>query len=79
MERWLGEISEKAIRNGSFVSVAELVKAIEIFLEAWNQDPQPFVWTATVENIMAKLDRARKKLEEIKPGCTQPGRKKKVK
>jgi hypothetical protein len=52
------------------VSVAELVKAIEIFLEAWNQDPQPFVWTATVENIMAKLDRARKKLEEIKPGCT---------
>ena len=70
VERWFGEISEKAIRNGSFVSVADLVKAIEYFLEAWNQDPKPFVWTATVEKIMEKLDRARKKLEEIKPGCT---------
>jgi transposase len=70
VERWFGEISEKAIRNGTFVSVAELQQAIENFLDAWNKNPQPFVWTATVEDIMAKLDRARKKLEEIKPGCT---------
>lgn len=70
VERWFGEISEKAIRNGSFVSVPELEQAIREFLEAWNQDPRPFLWTATVENILAKLDRARRKLEEIKPGCT---------
>jgi transposase len=70
VERWFGEISEKAIRNGSFVSVPELEKAIADFLEAWNQDPKPFVWTAKVEEIMAKRERARQKLEEIKPGCT---------
>ena len=70
VERWFEEISEKAIRNGSFVSVAELVQAIENYLAAWNQDPKPFVWTATVESIMEKLDRARKKLEDIRPGCT---------
>lgn len=78
VERWFGEISEKAIRNGSFVSVAELEKAIREFLEAWNQNPQPFVWTAKVEDILAKLDRARRKLEEIKPGCTTRRTKKKA-
>lgn len=70
VERWFGEISEKAIRNGSFVSVPELEQTIADFLEAWNQDPKPFVWTAKVEEIMAKWERARQKLEAIKPGCT---------
>ena len=50
--------------------MAELVQAIENYLAAWDQDPKPFVWTATVESIMEKLDRAMKKLEDIKPGCT---------
>jgi transposase len=70
VERWFAEISEKAIRNGSFVSVPELEKAIHEFLAAWNKEPRPFVWTAKVDDIMAKLDRARRKLEEIKPGFT---------
>jgi transposase len=63
VERWFGEISEKAIRKGSFSSAPELEQAIREFLEAWNKEPRPFVWTATVEDIMAKLDRARQKLE----------------
>ena len=78
VERWFAEISEKAIRNGSFVSVQELENAIQEFLEAWNKSPRPFVWTAKVEDIMAKLDRARRKLEEIKPGCTTRRTKKNV-
>ena len=72
VERWFEELSEKAIRRGSFVSVAELQAVIDRFLEAWNQNPKPFIWTAKVEDIMKKLERARAKLEEIKPGCTQP-------
>jgi hypothetical protein len=40
------------------------------FLTAWNQDPKPFVWTATVESIQEKLTRCRRTLEQIKPGCT---------
>jgi len=76
VERWFEELSEKAIRRGSFVSVPDLERAIENFLAAWNENPNPFVWTATVEQIMRKIERARAKLEEMKPGCTQPRGKK---
>ncbi|MSR64724.1 MAG: IS630 family transposase [Verrucomicrobiae bacterium] len=78
VERWFAELSAKAIRRGSFVSVPDLQEAIERFLEAWNQKPKPFIWTAKVEDIMQKIERARAKLEQIKPGCTQPRGKKKT-
>jgi transposase len=77
VERWFEELSEKAIRRGSFGSVADLQTAIDSFLEAWNQQPKPFVWTAKVEDIIKKIERARARLEEIKPGCAQPRGKKK--
>ena len=76
VERWFGELTEKAIRRGAFVSVLELVQAIEAFLAAWNADPQPFVWTANLEDILRKIERARAKLESIQPGCKQPQRQK---
>ena len=72
VERWFEELSEKAIRRGSFVSVPDLQQAIEEFLDAWNAKPKPFVWTATVEEIIKKIERARAKLEQIKPACTVP-------
>jgi transposase len=72
VERWFEELSEKAIRRGSFVSVPDLKQAIDDFLEAWNARPKPFVWTATVAEIIKKIQRARAKLEQIKPGCTLP-------
>jgi len=72
VERWFGELTSKRIRRGSFASVAELHKAIEEFLLAWNQNPKPFVWTATVESILTKLSRCRQTLENIQPGCTLP-------
>jgi transposase len=51
VERWFGHLDNKAIRRGVFRSVADLQASIEAFLTAWNQDPKPFVWTATVESI----------------------------
>jgi transposase len=77
VERWFGELTQKAIRRGSFVSVCDLQEAIAQFLKRWNHEPKPFIWTATVEEIIKKIERARLKLEEIKPGCTQPTGKKK--
>jgi hypothetical protein len=45
----------------------------------WNAKPKPFVWTATVEEIIRKIERARAKLEQIKPGSILPrGRKAKA-
>jgi transposase len=78
VERWFRELTDKAIRSGSFVSVPELKRAIAAFLEAWNEDPNPFIWTASVESIMKKIDRARAKMEEIRPGSSLPRGKKKV-
>src|SRR5271163_1430921 len=72
VERWFGELTGKRLRRGVFVSVEELQKAIEEFLAAWNDDPKPFVWTATVESIVEKLSRCKQTLERIKPGCTRP-------
>jgi transposase len=72
VERWFGELTSKRIRRGSFGSVEDLEKAITEFLAAWNENPKPFVWTATVESIVAKLSRCRQTLETIQPGCTLP-------
>jgi hypothetical protein len=74
VERWVGELTAKAVRRGSFGSVADLECAIAQFLDAWNENPKPFVWTATVESIQAKLARCRQTLEQIKPGYTAPRR-----
>jgi len=78
VERWFRELTEKAIRRGSFLSVPDLKQAIEKFMDAWNENPKPFVWTATVEDIIKKIDRARAKAEQIKPGSTLPRGKKKA-
>ena len=72
IERWFGALTEKRIRRGSFVSVADLVAAIEDYLAAWNTNPKPFVWTATVASIVEKLSHCKQTLEKIKPGCTLP-------
>lgn len=81
VERWFGELTSKRIRRDSFASVDDLKKAIAEFLETWNEDPKPFVWTATVESIQQKLSRCRQTLEQIQPNSTQPrirGKRKKL-
>jgi len=76
VERWFRELDDKAIRRGVFLSVNDLKAAIETFLLAWNDDPKPFVWTATVESITEKLSRCRQTLETIKPGSATPASRK---
>jgi transposase len=77
VERWFRELTEKAVRRGAFVSVPDLVQAIEAYLAAWNENPRPFVWTAQLGEILKKIERARTKLESIQPGSTQPRRRRK--
>lgn len=76
VERWFAELSQKAVRRGVFRSVEDLQQAVKDFMSAWNAKPTPFVWTATVEKILEKLDRCRRRLEQIQPGCTKPRRRK---
>jgi transposase len=76
VERWFGELTGKRVRRGVFVSVEDLIAAIEEYVAVWNENPKPFVWTATVESIVEKLKRCRQTLEQVKPGCTLPRAKK---
>lgn len=57
VERWFGMITEKRIRRGSFRSTRELEDAIGQYLETYNQNPRPFIWTKTAEQIFASLKR----------------------
>lgn len=59
VERWFRELTDKRIRRGAFASVPELVAAIEEFIAANNENPKPFVWTATVEKILDKVNRCK--------------------
>src|SRR5437660_2297953 len=72
VERWFSELTSKRLRRGTFLSVPELITAIEEFMDTWNRNPKPFVWTATVDSIVEKLQRCRQTLENIQPGCTLP-------
>jgi transposase len=49
VERWFREPMEKRLRRGVFRGVDELKKAIQEYLDANNEQPTPFVWTATVD------------------------------
>jgi transposase len=68
VERFFAEITGKKIRRGAFVSVAELIAAIEAYLSAHNANPKPFVWTKTAKVILEKDARARAKLNAVKAG-----------
>ena len=57
VERWFAIITQKAIRRGSFSSVKELITKIQRFVEHYNERTTPFVWTATAESILAKVER----------------------
>ncbi|MGH8167002.1 MAG: IS630 family transposase [Woeseiaceae bacterium] len=57
VERWFGIITQQAIRRGSFSSVKDLVRKIDLFVEHYNSRSRPFVWTATSESILAKVER----------------------
>jgi putative transposase len=57
VETWFGIITRKAIRRGSFRSAEELAEKIDLFVKNYNQNSKPFIWTATAESILEKLER----------------------
>lgn len=57
VERWFGLITQRAIRRGSFRTVKELIKKIDSFVAHYNLHARPFVWTATAESILKKIER----------------------
>ena len=65
VERWFRDLTDKRIRRGVFKSVADLIAAIEDYIEHHNKNPKPYVWTAKAEDIIAKYRRAKAVLDKV--------------
>ena len=59
MKNLLNELSRRQLRRLAVNSVAELIAAITTCLDRRNEDPTPFVWTASVKSILAKVRKAK--------------------
>jgi transposase len=57
VERWFAALTEKQLRRGVFRSTRDLEEAITHYLEATNQNPKPFIWTKTADQILASIAR----------------------
>ena len=55
VERWFAELTARQLKRGTHRSVAELNADIEDWVEHWNEDPGPYVWVKSADEILAAL------------------------
>jgi transposase len=65
VERWFRDLTDKRIRRGSFEQVPELIATIDDYIAQSNQNPHIFVWTASVESILAKIAKCKEALDAL--------------
>jgi transposase len=57
VERWFGELTTKKLRRGTHQSVRALNNDIRGWIDAWNDNPRPFVWTKTADQFLESIAR----------------------
>jgi transposase len=57
VERWFGLLTQRAIKRGAHTSTAQLEKAIRDYIDAHNQQPKPFAWHKSADQILASIAR----------------------
>lgn len=62
VERFFRDLTQNRLRRGVFRDVEELIMAIEGYIDRHNENPKPFIWTAKANDILEKVKRARKAL-----------------
>jgi transposase len=62
VERLFAEITERCVRRGSHTTIAVLEKAMLDYLQHRNRNPKPFVWTASADLILGKIERLCKRI-----------------
>ncbi len=55
VERWFAELTTKKLRRGTHTSVRQLNTDIRAWIQTWNDNPRPYVWTKTAEQILASI------------------------
>ena len=62
VERFFRDLTANRLRRGVFRDVMELVNAIDTYVDRHNENPKPFIWTSSANDILEKVKRARKSL-----------------
>jgi transposase len=55
VERWFGELTTKWLKRGTHRSVRELIASIRTWIATWNENPRPYVWHKTADQILETL------------------------
>jgi hypothetical protein len=63
VERFFRDLTDKWLRRGVFHDVEELITSIGDYIDKHNVNPKPFIWTAKASDILEKVKRARKALD----------------
>jgi transposase len=75
VERWFANLTNDALRRGSHLNVAELEDAIERYIGETNDEPKPFIWTKSADEIVASVARfCARTLEQAVPGRSTDSR-----
>ena len=64
VERWFAELTTKKLRRGTHRSVRQLNADIRAWIDTWNDDPRPFVWTKTADEILDSIARYCQRINE---------------
>jgi transposase len=65
VERWFSELATKKIKRGSHMSVRALERDIKDWIESWNENPRPYVWVKTADQILASIARYCERISAI--------------
>ena len=57
VERWFAELTNKLLKRGAHRSVRQLNTDIRAWIQTWNHDPKPFIWTKTADEILESIAR----------------------
>jgi transposase len=57
VERWFSELTTKKLRRGAHRSTRDLNHDIRAWIETWNEDPRPYIWTKTTDQILQSISR----------------------
>ena len=68
VERWFAELTNKKLRRGTHRSVRQLNADIRAWIETWNENPRPFVWTKTADEILDSIARYCTRINESRHG-----------
>jgi transposase len=55
VERWFGELTNKKLRRSAHTSVRQLNADIRAWIDTWNEQPRPYVWTKTADQILESI------------------------